>query len=315
MLGADLLVHRRLEDPACNPCRRPSPRTSRRRRCAAAHRMPSPGWRGRRRCSERPGTGSRRPRRGSRTAPRPARRSARARPSRPMLDEHRELVASQPGGRDPLRSQGSRSRAPTSIRRWFPAAWPCVSLIDLKSSRSRKSTAGEESRIAPRRGRRSTRLEEGRAVRELGQGVVVGEVMELLLQLRDVGERLLEATVLEQHARMAGERPHERLLVPRERGDVARAVAGDHQPEDPAVVGEGGDDHVGETPCGHERGQRRRGRPRAPREPTRRASRAPPGSLARPHRPAREPSTCRCRVLETLRSACPSSSNSSTISA
>jgi len=76
--------------------------------------------------------------------------------------------------------------------------------------------------------------EEGRAVRELGQGVVVGEVMELLLQLGDVGERLLEAAVLEQHARMAGERPHERLLVPREGGDVARAVAGSTTPSDTA---------------------------------------------------------------------------------
>src|SRR5581483_10791153 len=74
--------------------------------------------------------------------------------------------------------------------------------------------------------------------------VVIRLVPELLLQLRHLRERMLEAAVLEQDARMAGEGPEELDIGVGERADVAEALADDKQPERPVLALERGNDRV-----------------------------------------------------------------------
>src|SRR5262249_6126016 len=74
-------------------------------------------------------------------------------------------------------------------------------------------------------------LEQVDAVREAGEGVVVRLVAELLLELGHLSERMLEAAVLEQDARVAGE-GHEQLDVGLGEGaDVAETLTDDEQAE------------------------------------------------------------------------------------
>ena len=54
--------------------------------------------------------------------------------------QHGELVTAEASGRV-ARADARASRCATSTSTWSPAAWPRLSLIDLKPSRSRKSTA------------------------------------------------------------------------------------------------------------------------------------------------------------------------------
>ena len=67
-------------------------------------------------------------------------------------------------------------------------------------------------------------LGEERPVGEPGQGVVVGLVLELLLESRQRAERLLQLAVLERDGRMAGERLEQLEIVGVERAEVAQAV-------------------------------------------------------------------------------------------
>ena len=94
-------------------------------------------------------------------------------------------------------------------------------------------------------------------------------VAELLLELRHLRERMLEPAVLEQDARMAGER-HEQLDVGLgERADVAETLADHEQAERPVLAAERRDDRVLEPAGTKERVEGVGGAP--PREQHRRA--------------------------------------------
>jgi hypothetical protein len=80
------------------------------------------------------------------------------------------------------------------------------------------------------------RFEQIEAVGQAGEEVVIGLVAELLLELRHLGERMLEPAVLEQDARVAGKGPHELDVCLGERADVAETLADDEQPEHPVLA-------------------------------------------------------------------------------
>ena len=67
-------------------------------------------------------------------------------------------------------------------------------------------------------------LGEERPIGEAGQGIVVGLVLELLLEPRQGAERLLQLAVLERDRRVAGERLEQLEVVGIERTEVAQAV-------------------------------------------------------------------------------------------
>ena len=81
-------------------------------------------------------------------------------------------------------------------------------------------------------------------VRQLGQRIRVRLMMELFLELRDLGERTLETAVLEQHARVTRERLQERDVFPGERADIADPVAHQQDAEGPLLACEAARSHV-----------------------------------------------------------------------
>ena len=126
----------------------------------------------------------------------------------------------------------SRRRSATAISSSSPAACPRLSLKVLKSSRSMNSTATS-------RGAGGQRVlhavDEQRAVREVGERVVEGLVVQLLLELAQLQDRLLEAVVLERDAGVVGERLEQLQVVVAERADHAEAV-GEHDRADHAFL-------------------------------------------------------------------------------
>ena len=74
------------------------------------------------------------------------------------------------------------------------------------------------------------------AVGQAGEGVVVGLVAELLLQLRHLRERVLQPAVLEQDARVAREGLEELEVSVAERADVAGTLAHHEQPKGPVLA-------------------------------------------------------------------------------
>ena len=125
------------------PCRAAWPRTSRGRRCAAAPRG-RVACRARCRCWRASGPacpGCEGPVEGVEHAPRPAcGASVAAFSSRTANSSPPNRAGVSAGRRVPPR------RSPTATSSSSPAPWPRLSLIVLKSSRSRKSTASEKSR-------------------------------------------------------------------------------------------------------------------------------------------------------------------------
>ena len=183
--GEHALVHRAARTGGSRPCRRAWRCTSRRRRCGSARRRrrPSPARPSRcRGCArsdellvldaQRHGErledalGGRRPPPGAARRPRAARRTRRRRSAR----------------RCRWRGCSRSRRLATSISTWSPAAWPRLSLIVLKSSRSMKMTA-DAAAVAARAGDGVAHaLGEQRAVGEARDRVVEGLVRELLLE-------------------------------------------------------------------------------------------------------------------------------------
>jgi len=78
-------------------------------------------------------------------------------------------------------------------------------------------------------------FEQVEAVRQARERVVVRLVPELLLELRHLCERMLEPAVLEQDARMAGERLEQLDVGVDERADVAEAFSDHEQSEGPIL--------------------------------------------------------------------------------
>ena len=128
-----------------------------------------------------------------------------------IVQQHGELVAAQ-ARRNVLGRSTLRSRSPTSISSRSPAACPSVSLTILKSSRSRNRTtrlrvlAVSASRSVTR-SRKSLRL--GRLVKR----VVIGLVAQLLLEPRQLGQRLLQVAVLEGRCGLVGQRLEQAQVV------------------------------------------------------------------------------------------------------
>ena len=80
--------------------------------------------------------------------------------------------------------------------------------------------------------------------------------MELLFELRDLGERTLETAVFEQHARVIRERLQERDILPGERADVADPVADQQDAEGPLLAREAAHDRIAEPAGAEERVER-----------------------------------------------------------
>ena len=97
-------------------------------------------------------------------------------------------------------------RSPTATSSASPAAWPRLSLTSLKSSRSTNRTTGTIPLGSARLEPRGDDLGEQRAVRQAGQRVVRGLVVELLLELPELLERLFQLAVLERDRGVVGER-------------------------------------------------------------------------------------------------------------
>ena len=91
--------------------------------------------------------------------------------------------------------------------------------------------------------------EEG-AVRQPREDVVERLVAQPLLQIRHLGQRALEPSVLEHHARVADERLEQALVVAAEGDDVPGAVADDDQAEDAVLAAKRCDDRVRQLACG-----------------------------------------------------------------
>ena len=87
------------------------------------------------------------------------------------------------------------------------------------------------------------RLEEQGPVRQPGQRVVVGLVAELLLEARQLGQRLLEVAVLERDRRLVGERLEQPQVVVAERRPLGQPVGDDHRADDVRLAAQRAD-HV-----------------------------------------------------------------------
>ena len=122
----------------------------------------------------------------------------------------------------PARTQ-LRTRSATATSSRSPATWPSVSLTTLKSSRSTKRTTGSRSGVGST-SRSSTCSTKRLRLREAGQRVVVGLVAELLLEPRQLGQRLLELAVLERDRGLVGERLEQPQVVVAERRALGQPV-------------------------------------------------------------------------------------------
>ena len=112
-------------------------------------------------------------------------------------------------------------------------------------------------------------LGEEQAVGEAGEPVVIRLMLEGFLQLGHLRQRPFETAVLEQHARMTGERLEDPEIVVRERRHVSGAVADQDQAECLRLRAQNADDAVLEPARGEQRVQRVRRPP--PSEDDRRA--------------------------------------------
>ena len=91
-------------------------------------------------------------------------------------------------------------------------------------------TTGISGPVAPIRSPTNSRKQG--PVRQPGQRVVVGLVAELLLEARQLGQRLLEVAVLEGDGRLVGEGPQQPEVVVAERGPLGQPVGDDHRADD-----------------------------------------------------------------------------------
>ena len=125
----------------------------------------------------------------------------------------------------PCRSRGRTLRVawPRRSSTWSPAAWPRLSLIVLKSSRSRKMTASPSSSRRVPRDRVPHPVDEQRAVGEARHRVVEGLVRELLLEdlaLADVAA--VQHDAVARSRRGAGSCAGSRTAAGCRRGGAAR---------------------------------------------------------------------------------------------
>ena len=162
-----------------------------------------------------------------------------------VLDQHGELVAAEPrrkiAGADDALDARADLREQLVARVVAPAVVHRLEAVEIDVQH------GEPVPLIVLGQSLGQALDEVEAVREPGERVVVGLVLQLFLQLGDFGERVLQPAVLEQDARVTGERLEQVDVVVAERGDVADPVADDEQPERPVVSAQGADDRVGQV--------------------------------------------------------------------
>ena len=147
-------------------------------------------------------------------------------------DEDGELVAAQPRD-DVLAAHAAHEPRGDAAQQLSPIAWPSVSLTPLKSSRSMNITA--TSPDAAGLERLAHPLAEQRAVGEPGERVVVGLVLELVLQVAQLGDGLLEAVELQRGARVGGQRLEQRAVGLGEAAREPEAVR-EHERADHAIL-------------------------------------------------------------------------------
>ena len=163
-------------------------------------------------------------------------------------DEHRELVAAEPGGEilganragEPLRERREQLVAGAVA----PGVVDGLEAVEVEIEDGRRCPDGELL---------LDRLDQVDPVRQTGETVVIRLVAELLLELRHLGERVLEPAVLEQDARVAGEGAEELDVGLGEGADVAEALAHDEQAERPGLAAQRGHDRVLEPARAKER--------------------------------------------------------------
>ena len=141
-------------------------------------------------------------------------------------------AATSPSRRQP------RMRSLTITSSSSPAAWPRVSLTALKSSRSSRRMTGRTPSRPRHADPQRRRLGERDAVRQPGQGVVVGLVAELLLESRQLRQRLLELAVLECHGRLVGDRLQQEQVVASERRPLRQPIRHGQHADDPRLADE-----------------------------------------------------------------------------
>ena len=149
-----------------------------------------------------------------------------------VADEHRELVAAKPSGEILDADRAGQAVGELGEELVAGAVAPRVvdrlEAVEVEVEDSRRPCRALELVLH--------RLEQVAPVGKAGERVVIGLVAELLLELRHFRERVLEPTVLQQDARMAGE-GHEQLDVGLvERADVAETLADDEQSERPVLA-------------------------------------------------------------------------------
>ena len=137
-----------------------------------------------------------------------------------------------------------RRRSPTATSRASPAACPSLSLTSLKSSRSTNRTIGTRPARIARLEARGDDLGEQRAVGEPGQRVVRGLVVELLLELPELLERLLQLAVLERDRGVVGQRLEQLQVLGLERAEVVERVRDEERPDDRRLAEQRRDDRL-----------------------------------------------------------------------
>ena len=137
-----------------------------------------------------------------------------------VADEYRELVAAEPGGE--ILGADRAGEPVRELREQLVAGAVTPGVVDRLEAVEVEIEDGR--RAVPQRELVLDRLEQVEAVRQAGERVVVRLVAQLLLELRHLGERMLEPAVLEQDARMAGEGAEQLDVGLGERADVAERV-------------------------------------------------------------------------------------------
>ena len=156
-----------------------------------------------------------------------------------VLEQDRELVATETGGEvvgrdagpEPL---GHRDEEPVA-RRMAQGVVDDLEVVEVEEQHDgqRVGAWGEEAVV--------DLLAEQGPVGEAGQRIVMGLMAELLLEARQLGERLLELPVLERDRRLVGERLEQAQVVVGEARALGQAVDDDHAADEPGLAAQRAD--------------------------------------------------------------------------
>ena len=168
-----------------------------------------------------------------------------------VLEEDRELVAAEPGrqvvGPDAaLDAFGDRGEKAI-------AGGVTEGVVDDLEVVEVQEEHDEPAAVALRGEPDVDLLREHQAVGQPGQWVVIGLVAELLLEPRQLGERLLELAVLEGHGRLIGERLEEAQIVVLEACSLGQPVGDRERADDPRFADEGGHHRLADLTPAHQR--------------------------------------------------------------